>query len=119
MRYFVLLFLSILVFSCKGKNDAPGGILKPDKMQEVFWDYIRADIYASEYLKRDSGKNAVIENLKLQDKVFKLHHTSREVFYKSYNWYANHKELMKTMLDSMVAKKQREKTKASPLLKSL
>ena len=119
MRYFLLLFLSVLVFSCTGKNDIPKRILKPDKMQDVFWDYIRADIYATDYIKKDSSKNIAIENLKLQDKIFKLHHTSREAFYESYTWYSNHRELMKVMLDSMIARKQREKTRVKPLLKSL
>jgi Domain of unknown function (DUF4296) len=119
MRNFPLLFLAVLLFSCTGKNDIPKRILKPDKMQDVFWDYIRADIYATDYIKKDSSKNSSIENLRLQDKVFKLHHTSREAFYESYTWYSNHRALMKVMLDSMIARKEREKTRVKPLLKSL
>ena len=88
-------------------------------MQDVFWDYIRADIYAYQYIKKDSSKNAAIENLKLQDKVFRLHHTSREEFYKSYTWYSNQKELMKTMLDSMIARKNRENSKVKQVQKDV
>ena len=111
MKYFLLFSLSGLLFSCTGKNDLPGGILKPREMQEVFWDYIRVDVYTTEFIKKDSSKNAVLENLKLQDKLFKLHHTSREQFYQSYTWYSNHRSLMRTMIDSVVAKVQREKPK--------
>ena len=119
MRYFLLFFISILFFSCTGKNELPKGILKPVKMQDVFWDYIRADVYTTEYIKKDSSKNAAIENLKLQDKVFRLHHTSREEFYKSYTWYSNHKELMRAMVDSMTARKLRETPKKKLELKKL
>jgi hypothetical protein len=91
--------------------------MKPQKMEEVLWDYIRADIYANEYIKRDTNRNAVIENLQLQDKIFKLHHTTREEFYKSYTYYSNRKELMTSMIDSMVAKKQREKLREKKAVK--
>lgn len=118
MKYLIMLSVAILLFSCKDKNDPPKGILKQDKMQDVFWDYLNADIYANEYLINDSSKNVDIENLKLQDKIFKLHLTSREEFYKSYTWYSNHQESMKLMLDSMISKKQREKTRDHPEMKS-
>jgi len=117
MRYFLLIFLSAVVFSCTNKDDLPEGVLKPEKMQAVFWDFIRADVYTTEFLKNDSTKNAKVENLKLQDKLFKLHNTTREQFYKSYTWYSNHKELMTTMLDTMIARKEREKSTIKSITK--
>lgn len=114
MKNVLLIFISAMLFSCRSKNDLPAGILKPQKMQEVFWDYIRADVYTTEYLKNDSNKNVVMENLKLQEKIFKLHHTTREDFYKSYTWYSNHKELMTRMLDSMIAVNKRASNQGKP-----
>lgn len=117
MKYVVTLILPVLFFSCKSKDDLPRGILKPAKMQEVFWDYIRTDVYTTEYLKKDSNKNAVTENLKLQEQLFKLHRVTREEFYKSYTYYSNHKDLMTKMLDSLIARREREKPKPKPVNK--
>ncbi len=119
MRNCLLLIVCSMIFSCTSKNDLPEGILKPDKMQDVFWDFIRIDLYAKEYIKKDSNRNDTIENLKLQNKVFKLHNTTKEAFYKSYIYYSNHKELMTTMIDSMLARKKREVVKEKPVLKAL
>ncbi len=109
MRYIILSLITVFIFSCTGKNDVPKGIMKPEKMQEVFWDYVRADVYTREYLLKDSNKDANIENLRLQEKIFTLHHTDRKTFYESFNYYSNHKELMSALIDSMVTKNQRVK----------
>ena len=108
MKYLIPAALLILLYSCKGKNDLPQGVLQPPKMQEVFWDFVRADVYISDYTKHDSTKNPAIENLRLQNSIFKLHHVTKEEFYKSYTYYSNHKDLMTTLIDSIVAKKQRD-----------
>lgn len=119
MKNYVLIFSLCFVVSCTGKNERPENILKPEKMQDVFWDYIRADVYASEFIKKDSTKNPDLENARLQEKIFKQHNITREDFDKSYTWYSNHKELMTTLMDSMLARKQREKTISKPIFKSL
>ena len=117
MKYLIPVVLLTLIFSCSGKNDLPSGILQPQKMQEVFWDYIRADVYTTNFIKRDSLTIPAVENLKLQNSIFKIHHITKEEFYKSYIYYSNHKELMTTMIDSMIAKQQREKQKFIPITK--
>ncbi len=116
MKNVLLIFISGIIFSCTGKNDMPSGILAPKKMQEVFWDYIRADVYSNEFIKNDSNKNVVLENIKLQEKIFKLHNTTREDFYRSYSWYLDHKELMTIVMDSMIKGKQREINKVKPVM---
>lgn len=121
MRYLVMFAYLILCFSCNRKNDLPEGILQPEKMQDVFWDYIKADVYISTFTKHDSARTEALENLKLQDRIFKLHHITKDQFYKSYTYYSNHKELMTMMMDSMTAKRQREfdRTKRKPVDKAL
>ncbi len=116
MKNGLLIFILTAFFSCAGKNDLPSDIIAPKKMQEVFWDYIMADVYATEFLKKDSNINVTIENIKLQEKIFKLHKTTREDFYRSYTWYSNHKELMTIMIDSMIKGKQREINKVKPVV---
>ena len=119
MKHLIPVVLSVLIFSCTGKNDLPSGILQPEKMQEVFWDYIRADVYTTNFIKRDSLVIPSIENLKLQNSIFKLHHITKEEFYNSYIYYSNHKELMTTMIDSMLAKQQGLKPKIIPMTRDL
>lgn len=104
---FLLLMISFLFSGCKPKQATLTGILKPDKMQEVFWDYIRVDVYAHDFIKKDLTKNPVFENLKLQEKIFKQHHITKEDFYKSYTYYSNHKELMTRLMDSIISKQER------------
>ena len=107
------LFLSLIIFfSCRNKNDIPSGILKPEKMQVVLWDVIKADAFTTEFIKKDSTKNAVLENLKLQKQIFAIHHISKEEFYKSYDYYKLNSVKLKIILDSMLVTAERDRYKS-------
>ena len=97
---------------CKKKNDLPSGILKNDKMQAVLWDVILAEAYTTQYIKKDSLKNDSLENAKFQQEIFAIHNISKKEFYDSYNYYTVHSELMRSLLDSLTVKGEREKEKA-------
>ena len=101
----------LFFISCQNKNDMPPGILKPDKMQAVLWDVINADAFTTEFIKKDSAKNAAKENLKLQQQIFAIHHVSKEDFYKSYDYYKAQTPVLKTILDSMITQAERKKSK--------
>ncbi len=107
MRLVYFLFLLMMLASCSG-DSFPKEIIPPKKMQDVFWDYLRADVYTTDYIATDSTKNAVAENLRLQNIVFANHKVSKEQFYKSYNYYLDHPELMTRLLDSMMAIQNRK-----------
>ena len=109
MKYLLTSLLALLVFSCSQKDEVPKGILKTEKMQLLCWDFLRAEVYSSNFAKRDSIRSEAIENLKIQNKIFKLHNVTKEEFYRSYIYYSNHKELMTKMIDSMIAMQKREK----------
>ncbi len=85
--------------------------MPPDKMQAVLWDYMRADAFTTDFIAKDSAKNLPLENIKLQKELFKLHHITKENFYNSYNYYLKHSDEMKILLDSMIARKNRDKIK--------
>lgn len=104
MKIFFLIFCSFLFFSCKKSNK---DVLSPDKMEKILWDITQADIFTQDFISKDSAKNLTAENLKLQQKIFAKHKTDRKVFYRSYEYYIKHEELLKPMLDSMVAKNGR------------
>jgi hypothetical protein len=105
----IALACTILLFSCSNKQVVPDGILKPAVMQKVMWDVLRADAFTFDFIKRDSTKRPEAENVKLQQQVFAIHKVSKEDFYKSYNYYKEHPDLMQPILDSMISKASRDK----------
>ena len=108
MRGFTIILLTgLLLASCGNKNETP--VLAPDKMQAVLWDVIRADAFTTDFIKKDSTKNAVEENAKLQKKIFAMYGISGETFYKSYEYYKSNTNQFKTIMDSMIAKGNRER----------
>jgi hypothetical protein len=97
----ILVCFIIGLSSCNHKNTLPDGILKKDQMQAVLWDIFKAEVFTSQFIKKDTLKNPIIENAKLQNQIFAIHHISREDFYKSYNYYKEHTDLLQAVLDSM------------------
>ena len=96
----MVFFCLITLISCGNKNKIPPGILKPDKMQAVLWDVIKADAFTAEIIKKDSAKNGTEENLKLQQEIFTIHQTTKDIFYKSYDYYKANPGQLKVMMDS-------------------
>jgi hypothetical protein len=99
--------IAVCVYGCQQKENMPSGILQPVKMQEVMWDYMRADAYAAEILKKDTAKNDTLENIRLQKMIFSKHKITKADFDKSYEYYVAHPKMMNTILDSISAKQNR------------
>jgi hypothetical protein len=100
---------TVFLFSCVDKQTVPDGILKPAVMQKVMWDVLRADAFTFDFIKRDSAKKPEAEDVKLQQQIFAIHKVSKEDFYRSYNFYKMHPDLMQPILDSMINKATRDK----------
>lgn len=113
----LICFLTLaFLLSCGNKSELPPEILKPGKMQAVLWDIIRADAFTTEYIKRDSAKNDVEENLKLQQQIFAMHRVSKDEFYKSFDYYKKNSGLLTTIMDSMVSQADKKQTiKTNPV----
>ena len=109
MRLYILLFGLIVLTSCGNDSETPKGILKPEKMQAVLWDVIKADAFTNEFIKKDSSKNPSEENMKLQQQIFAIHKVTKKDFYTSYDYYKVNTLLFKAMLDSMIARGERNK----------
>ena len=58
----LILLAGIILASCSNKKALPDGVLKPGQMQAVLWDIIRVDAFTTNFIKKDSSKNAVTEN---------------------------------------------------------
>jgi Domain of unknown function (DUF4296) len=109
MQKYIVVLCAFFLFSCENKNSIPSGILKPKKMEIVLWDILRADVFAFDFIKKDTLKNPELENVILQQKIFAVHKISKEEFYKSYEFYKAHPNIMQPMLDSLISKATRDK----------
>jgi hypothetical protein len=102
----------LLIFiSCGNKNKIPEGVLKPDIMQAILWDVIKADAFTAEITRKDSVKKTADVNLKLQQQIFTIHKITRENFYKSYDYYKENPGKLKVILDSIIMQAERYKAK--------
>jgi hypothetical protein len=105
----------LILVSCSN-NKTPKGILPLEKMQAVFWDYLRADVFATDFGARDTTLSSIEVNARMQKRLFSMHNISKETFDKSYQYYLDHRSLMKEMIDTMIVRHPREAAKPSPLL---
>ncbi len=111
MRNCKVFFCLLIFISCGNKNKIPEGVLKPDIMQAILWDVIKADAFTAEIIRKDSVKKTADVNLKLQQEIFTIHKITRENFYKSYDYYKENPGKLKVIMDSMIAQAERNKAK--------
>ena len=109
IRRWIFLIGLVLFTSCNNNDKMPDGILKPDKMQAVLWDVIKADAFTAEFIKKDTTKNAAAENLKLQQQIFAIHRVTKVDFYNSYDYYKSNTPMFKIILDSMIFQAEQKK----------
>jgi hypothetical protein len=105
-----MLITLILLTACSHEREREG-IISEKEMQKILWDIIQADQFNIQFLKKDSAKEKVKEEtMKLYDEIFQIHHVSREQFKKSYQYYINHPEITKPMLDTLAARANLQRT---------
>lgn len=108
MKVIFSFLLLILFLSCSEKK-ADKGIIPPSQMGDLLWEQMKINAFTTEFMVRDSSKNLTKENLILQEKIFQKYHTTKEQFYKSYDYYLDHSAELKVILDSVTAKQSRLK----------
>ena len=113
IKYF---FITILFFSvgCNSPKKKSADIIAPEKMKLVFWDYLRANEYAFEILKKDTSLNDTLVNIQLQNSIFSHYKISKEKFYNSYAYYTKNSNLLVPILDSMIAKHENTRVEFDP-----
>jgi hypothetical protein len=114
-KYFTVACLLILV-SCNQQKKQQTDIIAPEKMKLVFWDYLRANEYAFEILKKDKSLNDTLVNIQLQNLIFNHYKISRTTFYRSYSYYTKNSNLLVPILDSMIAKHENTRVEFDPAL---
>jgi hypothetical protein len=108
MRIVACLLTIVLLAGCTDKDKPPSGILPREKMGNVLWDMIQADQYSAIYLVKDTARiNLKTEDLRLYQQVFQLHGISRDEFRKSFQYYEDRPDQLRTLLDSMLSRGNR------------
>jgi hypothetical protein len=108
-----LLFIVPFIYSCK--NDKPKGLLSEKKMKAVFADIMKVEAYTKNFIEKDSQKNALLENTKMQLQIFALHKVTKEEFYESYDYYVSDVKKIQPLMDSVINKANTDRLiKGSP-----
>ena len=108
-RICCLLLIVVCLCSCWQTKPGHNGILSVDSMKAVMWDMVQVDEFASVYVKKDTTRNLQKETNILYQKVFALHKTDSSHFFKSFNYYKQHPEQYKVLVDSLAALATRER----------
>ena len=106
-----IIFLILFATACNSPEANKSAILPPEKMISVLSDFMDADIYVYEYIKNDSTKNPQMESAALQKRIFSNHKISRKLFYESYKYYSTHPSAFQPILDTIIVRTQKNKTK--------
>ncbi len=104
------LFLFIVVLNgCISKNKIPSTVLSPDRMKYIVWDLMKA----GELAVQDTLYNKAIDykklSMNLYQKVFAIYHIDKISFYKSYDYYLQHPDINKVLMDSITSLGSRER----------
>ena len=96
------LIILVFSFSCNTKPAAPANLLTRDKMEDVLWDLMRADLFINNYMViKDPNLDKKKEGVELYTKILKLHNISQEQFNSSFAYYRAQPDEMKVLLDSI------------------
>src|ERR1043166_3238858 len=106
MKWLILvLFILLFTLGCSDKKTVPRNILSPLIMQQVMWDMIRADEFVTDFIwKNDSAINRQEESIQLYEKIFQIHHITKQQFQKSLIFYREHPRFLKIIVDSLTTK---------------
>ena len=97
-----MIILICLFFTFCTPSKGPSDILSPEKIKIIFFDLVRADEFANNFIANDTLKNLQVERAKLYQKVFVLHKINKEDFYKSYKYYQQNPDKHKQLFDSLL-----------------
>lgn len=98
----LLLGFGILVFSCNNKSEKPEKLLSRDKMEDILWDLMRADLFINNYmLVKDTGLDKKKQGIELYSQILKLHKVSQDQFRESFLYYRSQPDELKVLMDSL------------------
>lgn len=102
--------LFVLLQACSDDKAIPKDVIPKQRMQNILWDLIQADKFTVLYVAKDSTKNVKSERIRLYEDVFRIHHTNKTEFEKSYQFYVSRPDISKVMFDSLAASANRKRS---------
>lgn len=107
MSRYVVVYMMLVLMGLSGCNRTTNQkpVLSKAKMEAVMWDVIRADVYTYDHLRKDSTASDTLADAGLQLKIFQKHKITREQYYSSYQYYTEHPDDLKEILDSIASRK--------------
>lgn len=113
-----LLFFLLLFCSCSNNSSVPKGVLPPKKMEAVLYDAILADEWVGFASLQDSTFRPFSKSTALYDSILHIHDITKETFQKSFQFYQQHPDILKEILESLRQKTDTTLNK-KPLVKRL
>jgi|GEM_PF-743002 len=107
----VAVLIICMAIACKPTPD----IIPLPEMKFVMWDILNADALYTQLALKDSLARQKKLNVQLYQKVFDIHHISRQQFFTSYRYYEANPDKMKILMDSVNAYGTRERSIADSL----
>jgi Domain of unknown function (DUF4296) len=108
MRIIVFISFCIVLLSCTNSK-VPYNIIQPKEMEEILWEQMKADAFAKEYQNKNIAADVENQNIIIQQKIFEKYGVDKKKFYKSYQFYLAHEDILKNVLDSIIVKQTRHK----------
>jgi hypothetical protein len=95
------LIILVLTLACN-RNSEPDNLLSRDKMEDVLWDMMRADLFINNYMViKDANLNKQQQGVEFYTQILKLHKVSQEQFKTSFEYYRSQPDEMKVLMDSL------------------
>lgn len=113
-----LLVCLLLLYSCSNEPSVPKGVLTPKKMEAVLYDAVLADEWVGFAGLQDSTFRLFSKSTALYDSILHIHDVTKETFQKSLQFYQQHPDILKDILESLRQKTDTTLVK-KPLVKRL
>lgn len=111
-KYVIIFFLIGWMASCKSKNLSVS-VLPMDTMKVVMFDLLIADEWHNTLAVKDTMIGKMKNNFKMYQTVLDIHKITKGKFDSSFNYYTEHPDQMKILIDSLTAYTTRLKGKAT------
>ena len=98
--------------ACRNTTASGREILPQDTMRAVLWEMFEVDAYNDTRAATDSNFRHDSAFASLYTDIFKVHHLTREQFQDSYDYYLAHPEILRSMIDTLADRTNRDMQKA-------
>lgn len=110
-----LLIFLLFFSSCLNKSRIPGDVIKPDQMQNILRDILKADALAQEIAQKDTTKDLTRINIEMYNTILRMHSVSAGQFDSSFTFYEKNPAYLLAMFDTLNQRELRNATRKSSI----